>query len=119
MKCIKCGSFAFNLKSEGIDQGDLCDVHYWQERAHRAEALAEQPAQQERNFCPRCGKRVGSNDWDVHTCTPPQRTWVDLTDEEIMAIGRGLGAKCRLGGNPNIDFDYARAIETKLKETNT
>lgn len=46
-KCIKCGSYAFNLYKEEIDQGGLCDVHYWQGRAHRAEALAEQPAQQE------------------------------------------------------------------------
>ena len=44
-KCIKCGSYAFNLYKEGIDQGGLCDVHYWQGRAHRAEALA-QPEQQ-------------------------------------------------------------------------
>ena len=42
-KCIKCGSHAFNLYMENIDQGDLCDVHYWQGRAHRAEA---QPAQE-------------------------------------------------------------------------
>jgi hypothetical protein len=42
--CIKCGSHAFNLYAEGIDQGGFCDVHYWQGRAHRAEALA-QPAQ--------------------------------------------------------------------------
>ena len=27
---------------------------------------------EERNFCPRCGKRLGQNDWDVHTCTPSQ-----------------------------------------------
>ena len=32
------------------------------------EALAEP------NFCPRCGKRLGTNNWDIHTCTPPQRT---------------------------------------------
>jgi hypothetical protein len=25
---------------------------------------------QERNFCPRCGKRTN----DIHTCTPPHRT---------------------------------------------
>jgi hypothetical protein len=30
-----CGSYAFNLWSEGIDQGDLCDVHYWQQKAQR------------------------------------------------------------------------------------
>ena len=41
-KCIKCGSHAFNLYAEGIDQGGFCDVHYWQGRAHRAEAQLEQ-----------------------------------------------------------------------------
>ena len=28
--------------------------------------------EEERNYCPRCGKRLGKSDWDVHTCTPPQ-----------------------------------------------
>jgi hypothetical protein len=37
---------------------------------------------QERNFCPRCGKRTN----DIHTCTPPQRTWVGLTDEELTDL---------------------------------
>ena len=44
---------------------------------------------QERNFCERCGKRVhlDLNDWDIHTCTPPEAeqdrfcdahcTWLD------------------------------------------
>jgi hypothetical protein len=40
--CIKCGSHAFNLHMENIDQGGFCDVHYWQGRAHRAEAQPEQ-----------------------------------------------------------------------------
>ena len=40
-KCIKCGSHAFNLYAEEIDQGGFCDVHYWQGRAHRAEAMLE------------------------------------------------------------------------------
>jgi hypothetical protein len=48
-----------------------------------------------------------------------QRTWVGLTDDEILAIGQELGLKCKLAGNPNIDFDYARAIEAKLKDKNT
>jgi hypothetical protein len=26
----------------------------------------------ERNFCERCGKRLGKNDTDIHTCTPPK-----------------------------------------------
>lgn len=34
------------------------------------EALA-QPLE-ERNFCPRCGKRAGKNAWDVHTCSLPE-----------------------------------------------
>jgi hypothetical protein len=33
------------------------------------QAIAELESQ-ERNFCPRCGKRTN----DIHTCTPPQRT---------------------------------------------
>jgi hypothetical protein len=38
-----CGSYAFNLYKEQIDQKDRCDVHYWQERAKRA-ALHEREA---------------------------------------------------------------------------
>lgn len=34
--CIKCGSHAFNLYAEGIDQGGFCDVHYWKDRTYRA-----------------------------------------------------------------------------------
>lgn len=36
MKCCEkkgCGSFALNLHQEGIDQGALCDRHYWQDQA--------------------------------------------------------------------------------------
>ena len=55
-KCIKCGSYAFNLYKEDIDQGGLCDVHYWQGRAHRAEALVQPPAQDDP--CPGCHKGV-------------------------------------------------------------
>jgi hypothetical protein len=49
----------------------------------------------------------------------PRREWVGLTEDEILAIGQELGLRCKLAGNPNIDFDYARAIEAKLKEKNT
>ena len=30
-----CGSYQFNLQKNHIDQGDLCDVHYWQTQAQR------------------------------------------------------------------------------------
>jgi len=33
---FNCGSYAFNLYMDDIDQGDLCDVHYWQAKAQRA-----------------------------------------------------------------------------------
>jgi NADH pyrophosphatase NudC (nudix superfamily) len=26
---------------------------------------------EKRNFCSRCGKKLGKNDWDIHTCTSP------------------------------------------------
>lgn len=37
--CKHCGSSQFNLRKEGIDQGDRCDVHYWKIRALKAEML--------------------------------------------------------------------------------
>ena len=30
-----CGSYQFNLYKDDIDQGLLCDVHYWQTKAQR------------------------------------------------------------------------------------
>ncbi|MFA7291840.1 MAG: hypothetical protein WC023_06285 [Rhodocyclaceae bacterium] len=39
-----CGSYAFNLARDGIDQGTLCDVHYWQDQATRARSLAMEEA---------------------------------------------------------------------------
>jgi hypothetical protein len=33
-----CGSYAFNLYKEDIDQGDYCDQHYWQDQAMKARA---------------------------------------------------------------------------------
>ena len=66
---FNCGSYAFNLYKDGIDQGNLCDVHYWQAKA--------------------------------------QRTWVDLTDEEIDNI------------NYTSAHMLAREVLAKLKEKNT
>ena len=55
-------------------------VAYWKEHAQGLQRdydslLADFQAQQEeRNFCPRCGKRTK----DIHTCTPPQQKPVEL-----------------------------------------
>jgi hypothetical protein len=35
---FNCGSYAFNLYKEDIDQGDYCDHHYWQDQAIKARA---------------------------------------------------------------------------------
>lgn len=57
-------------------------------------------------FCDSSAK--GDYEWSPLFTHPPRTA---LTDEQILAIGRELGVRCKLGGNPNIDFDYARAIE--------
>jgi hypothetical protein len=33
-----CGSYAFNLWKEDIEQGEYCDHHYWQDQAQKARA---------------------------------------------------------------------------------
>jgi len=62
------------------------------------------------------GNRAVNDPTDGHTS---EKEWVSLTQEEILAIGRELGLKCRLGGNPSIDFDYYYVIDEKLREKNT
>ena len=48
----------------------------------------------------------------VYQTTPPQRTWVGLTDEEIQTMWQNT--------SPYYDHqDFALAIEAKLKEKNT
>lgn len=34
-----CWSYAFNLQKEGIDQGYLCDKHYWQSKAEESDLM--------------------------------------------------------------------------------
>ena len=60
------------------------------------------------------GRAIFERTYSLNT-TPPQRTWVGLTDTEIDAIYTGVRAVHR-----EIDSDvFARAIEAKLKEKNT
>lgn len=47
------------------------------------------------------------------------REWVGLTDAEVLEIGKELAKTLVYRKNPNIDFDYARAISNKLKEKNS
>jgi folate-binding Fe-S cluster repair protein YgfZ len=40
-KCRLCGSYQFNLHQESIDQGELCDVHYWKVLALKGRDVAK------------------------------------------------------------------------------
>ena len=50
--------------------------------------------------------------WDALYATPPQRTWVGLTDDEIDELSRTM-----VKGNKSANW-LCRAIEAKLKEKN-
>ena len=60
--------------------------------------------------CDRCGK---VNPAELHTCTPPQREWVGLTDEDKKAIYEQADIE---GWH---DQPLLEAVEAKLKEKNT
>jgi hypothetical protein len=55
----------------------------------------------------------------MSTTTPPQRTWVGLTDKVITKVVESMPRGIK-GWMSDWDlYDYARAIEAKLKEKNT
>ena len=43
---------------------------------------------EERNLCPRCGKRIGGDVNYIHTCTPPQpeREWVETNNSACKIL---------------------------------
>jgi hypothetical protein len=98
---FNCGSYAFNLYKDGIDQGNLCDVHYWQ-----AKALA-QPEQEPVAYWKEHAKGL-QRDYDSLLAEfQAQRTWVGLTDEEYAELAEEFGP-----------FPINQ-IEAKLKDKNT
>jgi hypothetical protein len=58
------------------------------------------------------GKPMDGN-WEPLYTTPPQRTWIGLTEDEILSIS----ADCA-SSHQHTDIHFARAIEAKLKEKN-
>jgi hypothetical protein len=50
-----CGSYAFNLYKEDIEQGQYCDHHYWQDQAEKARA-------DERELCARACEELDKAD---------------------------------------------------------
>ena len=56
-----CGSYAFNLLRDGIEQGPYCDTHYWQDKAEKA-------ALEEREQCAQlCTGKAGTSGYDAST----------------------------------------------------
>jgi hypothetical protein len=64
-----CRGHGVDFKEYGLEFDRDIQVKYKDAITAIKEALA-QPAQ-ERNFCPRCGKRTPDLE-TIHTCTPPQ-----------------------------------------------
>jgi len=61
---FKVAKYSEGDACEFVEDADLQVVF----RARRATSPAQPAPVQERNFCERCGKRLGSG---IHTCTPP------------------------------------------------
>ena len=62
---------ALKLALEALETAD--EIEFWNKQKEAITAIKEALAQpaQERNFCPRCGKRTADLT-TIHTCTPPQ-----------------------------------------------
>mgnify|MGYP003655061519 CR=1 FL=1 len=103
----QCGSYAFNLNADGINQGDLCDVHYWQDQAentfkpdYNTEAVLVEEMQ-----------RMAA---ELKAIT--ERPWVGLTEERIEEIW--LKWKDNDDDWANV-LGLARLFEAELKGLNT
>ena len=118
-EALKLALEAFEIAAEG---GGVNFYAYAQElRKAIAELESQKPVE-----LPCCGYTDASAiKWNsfngvvqCHNCgqtyTPPQRTWVGLTDEDLKL----LSAEWRIVYGAWMD-DFARDIEAKLKEKNT
>ena len=99
----------------------------------RADALAEQPAQQEPvawmsdvgSVASAHEKKMGyvlesAFTTPLYTSPPAQRTWVGLTDEEVTKMPAWIYSPDQDGMTAEEGLEtFARVIEAKLKEKNT
>jgi hypothetical protein len=70
----RCGSYAFNLYKEKIEQGDRCDRHYWQDQAMKAAA-------QEREACAKVCIQMANR------CDDIRKAALEVAAENIIARG--------------------------------
>ena len=78
------------------------------------DAIKEALAQPEQERVAQYSDIISDGGLDPRNTTPPQRTWVGLTDEDLKL----LSAEWRIVYGAWMD-DFARDIEAKLKEKNT
>ena len=71
--------------------------HYKQTNKAITDIKAALAQPEERNFCPRCGKRTN----DIHTCTPPQRT----EQEPVQEPYKGLSEHMMQATNGRVRID--------------
>jgi hypothetical protein len=92
---------------------DSCEVRLSEKLQESEKEIKDEPPQ-----FPAMLRKMWSGrevqDWiNEHWVTPPQRTWVGLTDEEIVLIV----AECA-ASHQHTDIHFARAIEAKLRSKN-
>lgn len=82
-------------------------------------ALRERLAQPEQKpFCYHDGRNIVGKEYADHSdvfplyTAPPKREWIWLTDEEILVCGG-------MDGADNWAFEFANAIQIKLRKKNT
>jgi hypothetical protein len=108
------------------------DYEYQQWAVEAITAIKEALAESEPNYKKALEAWLDKTEWVQETVKPhelgmhradvlkqrieeasPQRTWVGLTEEEILSISADCAAS-----HQHMDIHFARAIEAKLKEKN-
>ena len=101
----------FTAIKEALAQPEQEPVAYWNFNSGFSHCMIDQ-----------LNEAAKKNSAPLYT-TPPQRTWVGLTDEEILAVN--MSTVTKLIDEPIVcDTDHnivqlGKAIEAKLKEKNT
>jgi hypothetical protein len=104
-----------------IDAAEYADIR-WSDAdvpfgwlRHFVDALGKQ--QEERNFCPRCGKRAGKNDWDVHTCSLPEPEHCKYGYEPKSCTSDPMNCQCAHDAVLEMAEQEPVAIEYWLQDT--